>query len=113
VPIPANLRFAFDERGNTAQRTGSAGTVLSSRLVDAYGKTRFQNASVQEAYDGFMARFGYWRSSNTDLYLATFRLYDPTIEVDPLETARAARPRVCSVPSFPPLHPLFIFTRYR
>src|ERR1041385_2268934 len=69
--------YAYDERGDTAQRTGGTGNVLSSTLVDAYGKLRYQGATQIEPYDGFMAQSGYWRSTTIDLYTATYRIYDP------------------------------------
>jgi len=66
--------YAFDERGNVAQRTGSGGGVVSSDLYDAFGNvTRTGGPDVF----GFGGQAGYYTDTETGLILCTNRHYDP------------------------------------
>jgi RHS repeat-associated protein len=66
--------YAFDERGNVAQRTGSGGGVVSSDLYDAFGNvTRTGGPDVF----GFGGQAGYYTDTETGLILCTNRFYDP------------------------------------
>ncbi|MBC8137564.1 MAG: RHS repeat-associated core domain-containing protein [Fibrella sp.] len=68
--------YTFDERGGTVQRLNSAGTVLSSRMTDAFG-TPGGSASTGDPYDGFGGQWGYYTDAETGLQLCTYRYYDP------------------------------------
>jgi hypothetical protein len=65
--------FTPYERGDTAQRTNLAGNHTASTLIEAYGRSRFNNGRG-EPFDGFMARFGYWRSTTAGLLTAHYRI---------------------------------------
>ena len=67
--------YAFDERGNVAERTNSAGTLLSSDLYDAFGN-RTSTAAATDPW-GFGAQAGYYTDNETGLLLLTNRYYDP------------------------------------
>ncbi len=68
------LWYAFDERGNVAQRTGSGGGVASSDLYDGFGNvTRTGGPDVF----GFGGQAGYYTDAETGLILCTHRHYDP------------------------------------
>ncbi|MBC7806518.1 MAG: hypothetical protein H7145_10245 [Akkermansiaceae bacterium] len=76
--------YAFDERGNTSERTDAAGAVLSRHVTDAYGRSLAYGAggAATTVYDpcaGFGAQFGYYTDSETGFILCTFRYYDPKI----------------------------------
>ena len=68
--------YTFDERGGTTQRLTSAGAVLSSRMMDAFG-TPGGSASTGDPYDGFGGQWGYYTDAETGLQLCTYRYYDP------------------------------------
>jgi RHS repeat-associated protein len=86
----ASTFYAFDERGNVAQRTSIAGAILSSDLYDAYGKLLAGGASG--APWGFEAQAGYYTDSETGLVLCTHRYYDTNVgrflTRDPLGSGR-------------------------
>ena len=65
--------YAFDERGNVAQRVGSSGGLLSTDLYDGFGKKRSGPADVW----GFGGQAGYYTDTETGLVLCTNRYYDP------------------------------------
>lgn len=79
----ASVFYGFDERGNTSERTDSAGQVLTRTVTDAYGNTTATDATgtalpnLPDSYSGYGAQFGYYADSETGLYLCTFRYYDP------------------------------------
>jgi RHS repeat-associated protein len=66
--------YSFDSEGNVAQRSSTAGTVLSNHLLDSYGVVR--SGSFSEAF-GYKAQFGYYTDLETGLQLLTHRYYDP------------------------------------
>ena len=70
----ASVFYAFDERGNVAQRLNSSGAVVSSDEYDAYG-TRSSTGGA-DVY-GFGAQAGYYTDSS-GLVLCTHRYYDPS-----------------------------------
>ncbi len=65
--------YAFDERGNVAQRVGGNGALLSTDLYDAFGNKRAGPADVF----GFGGQAGYYTDAETGLILCTNRHYDP------------------------------------
>ena len=65
--------YAFDERGNVAQRTSGTGSLLSTDLYDGFGKKRSGSANVF----GFGGQAGYYTDAETGLVLCTNRFYDP------------------------------------
>ena len=65
--------YAFDQRGNVAQRVNGSGTLLSTDVYDAYGKKRSGPADVF----GFGGQGGYYTDGETGLILCTHRFYDP------------------------------------
>ena len=67
--------YAFDERGNVAQRTSSSGAVTVSELYDAYG-SRTATAAQPDPF-GFGAQAGYYTDTETGLVLCTHRFYSP------------------------------------
>jgi len=74
TPASGTVWYAFDERGNVAQRTGSGGGVVSSDLYDAFGNvTRTGGPDVF----GFGGQAGYSTDTETGLILCTNRHYDP------------------------------------
>ncbi len=70
--------YAFDERGNTAQRIDAGGNVLSSHVYDAYGVGLSLPASLADPYL-FGGQAGYYTDGETGLVLCTFRYYDPQV----------------------------------
>ena len=73
TPGTGTVFYAFDERGNVAQRTNSSGSATSTDLYDAYGKKRSGPADVF----GFGGQAGYYTDAETGLILCTNRHYDP------------------------------------
>ena len=73
TPGGGTVFYAFDERGNVAQRTNSSGTVTSTDLYDAFGKKRAGPADVF----GFGGQAGYSTEAETGLVLCTNRHYNP------------------------------------
>ena len=67
------LYYAFDERGNVAERVDGTGNVPSTDLYDAYGK---QLAGASDPY-GFGGQAGYRTDPETGLIYLTNRYYDP------------------------------------
>jgi RHS repeat-associated protein len=74
----STVYYAFDERGNTAQRLDGSGNVLTSHVADAYGAVA-STVSVNDPYAGFGAQHGYYTDTETNLVLCTFRYYDPAL----------------------------------
>ncbi len=72
-PASGTVWYAFDERGNVAQRVGSNGALLSTDVYDAYGNKRAGPADVF----GFGGQAGYYTDTETGLILCTHRHYDP------------------------------------
>lgn len=68
--------YAFDERGNVAQRISAAGAVTTSDLYDGYG-ARTSTVAVQPDPFGYGGEFGYFTDVETGLVLCTHRYYDP------------------------------------
>ena len=67
--------YQFDPQGNVAHRlNASTGAVLSSDLYEAYGSQVNGSALDPFAWEG---QAGYYRDSETGLYLLTHRYYDP------------------------------------
>ena len=73
TPGGGTVFYAFDERGNVAQRTGGSGVVTSTDLYDAFGKKRAGPADVV----GFGGQAGYYTEAETGLVLCTNRHYNP------------------------------------
>ncbi len=73
TPATGTAFYAFDERGNVAQRTDGSGALLSTDLYDAYGTKRAGPADVF----GFGGQAGYSTDAETGLVLCTNRYYDP------------------------------------
>jgi RHS repeat-associated protein len=73
TPASGTVWYAFDERGNVAQRVGGNGAVLSTDLYDGFGKRRSGAADVF----GFGGQAGYYTDVETGLVLCTNRHYDP------------------------------------
>jgi len=73
TPASGTVWYAFDERGNVAQRVGGNGALLSTDLYDAFGKKRSGAADVF----GFGGQAGYYTDVETGLILCTNRHYDP------------------------------------
>ena len=71
---PASVFYTFDERGNVAQRTSSAGAVTSSDQYDAYGG---QTTTSSGDFVGFGGQRGYFAYSSTGFILCTHCYYDP------------------------------------
>ena len=67
--------YAFDERGNVAQRLDQYGDMLSADVYDAYGKL-VAGGSAGDPW-GFGAQAGYYTDAETGLVLLTHRFYDP------------------------------------
>ena len=67
--------YAFDERGNVAQRLNSSAAVTVSELYDAYG-TRTATAAQPDPF-GFGGQAGYYTDTETGLILCTHRFYSP------------------------------------
>lgn len=67
---PASVFYTFDERGNVAQRTSSAGAVTSSDQYDAYGG---QTTTSSGDFVGFGGQRGYFAYSSTGFILCTHR----------------------------------------
>ena len=65
--------YAFDQRGNVAQRVSGSGALLSTDVYDSYGKKRSGPADVF----GFGGQAGYYTDAETGLILCTNRHYDP------------------------------------
>ncbi len=73
TPSGGTTFYAFDERGNVAQRTGGNGALLSTDVYDGFGKQRAGAADVF----GFGGQAGYYTDVETGLILCTNRHYDP------------------------------------
>ncbi len=73
TPASGTVWYAFDERGNVAQRVGGNGALLSTDLYDAFGNKRAGPADVF----GFGGQAGYYTDAETGLVLCTNRHYDP------------------------------------
>jgi RHS repeat-associated protein len=73
TPASGTVWYAFDERGNVAQRVGGNGALLSTDLYDAFGNKRAGPADVF----GFGGQAGYYTDTETGLILCTNRFYDP------------------------------------
>ncbi len=73
TPSGGTTFYAFDERGNVAQRTDRYGSVTSTDLYDGFGKPRSGAADVF----GFGGQAGYYTDTETGLILCTHRHYDP------------------------------------
>ena len=71
----ATTFYAFDERGNVAQRLSSTGAVTSSDLYDTYG-ARTSTAAQTDPFE-YEGQFGYFTDAETGLLLCTHRFYDP------------------------------------
>ena len=71
----ASTFYAFDERGNMAQRLNSSSVVQSSDLYDGYGS---QSSTGGADVWGFEAQAGCYADSETGLILCTHRFCDPT-----------------------------------
>jgi RHS repeat-associated protein len=71
----ATVFYAFDERGNVAQRLDASGTVLSSHVTDAFGVTVNEPANASPSPFGFGGQFGYYTDEETGLVLCTHRYY--------------------------------------
>ena len=65
--------YAFDERGNVAQRLNSSSTVQSSDIYDGYGA---RSSTGGSDVWGFEAQAGYYTDAETGLILCTHRFYD-------------------------------------
>ncbi len=72
TPSAGTVWYAFDERGNVAQRVGGNGALLSTDLYDAFGNKRAGPADVF----GFGGQAGYYTDAETGLILCTNRHYD-------------------------------------
>ena len=70
--------YAFDERGNTAQRIDASGNVLSSHIYDAYGIGLSLPSAPNDPFL-FGGQAGYYTDGETGLVLCTFRYYDPQV----------------------------------
>jgi RHS repeat-associated protein len=72
--------YAFDERGNTAQRVSSGGALISKHIYDAYGVAQ-NSFSGNPNSDSFLfgGQAGYYTDGETGLVLCTFRYYDPSV----------------------------------
>ena len=76
----ASTFYAFDERGNVAQRLDASGNILSTDLYDAFGAravTPAVNTAPPTDPWGFGAQWGYQTDAETGLVLCTNRFYDP------------------------------------
>ena len=71
----ASVFYAFDERGNVAQRLDAGGIVLSTDLYDAFG-ARTGTAPASDPW-GFGAQWGEQTDNETGLVLCTNRYNDP------------------------------------
>ncbi len=73
TPASGTVWYAFDERGNVAQRVNGSGSVLSTDLYDGFGNvTRTGGPDVF----GFGGQAGYYTDAETGLILCTNRHYD-------------------------------------
>jgi RHS repeat-associated protein len=79
VTAGASVFYTFDERGSTTQRLDGTGTVLSSRVSDAFGSLLGIPPTTGDPYDGFGAQWGYYTDIETGLVLCTWRYYDPQL----------------------------------
>ena len=70
--VSGSTFYAFDERGNVAQRLDAAGSPTSSAMYDAYGAS----ASAPPDPFGFGGQFGYYTDAETGLQLCSHRYYD-------------------------------------
>lgn len=68
--------YTFDVHGSVAQRIDSSRNVLSSQVVDAYGKRQSTDNNT-DPYCGFGGQLGNYTDFETGLVLMTFRYYDP------------------------------------
>ena len=72
----ASTFYAFDERGNAAQRLDDSGGILGTYLFDAFGDRTGTDGS-DDPYAGFGGQWGYYTDAETGLILCTHRYYDP------------------------------------
>lgn len=66
--------YVFDHQGSVAQRLNASQSVLTSDVYDAHGNRITGSTTDVWAYK---AQWGYYRDTETGLYLCTFRYYDP------------------------------------
>jgi RHS repeat-associated protein len=72
----STIFYQFDNLGGTAHRLDASSNVLSNHMQDAFGQPT-SSAASSDPYLGRGAQVGYYRDSETGLYLCTNRFYDP------------------------------------
>jgi RHS repeat-associated protein len=68
--------YTFDDRGNAVQRMNSPGAVVQSYLIGGHNAEAGSPAST-DPYSGYGGQNGYYRDSETNGILCTYRFYDP------------------------------------
>jgi RHS repeat-associated protein len=71
--------FLYDAQGNLAQIVNNAGLVTTVAAYTAWGEVvpKADGTKPTLGAFGYGAKFGYWRDSDSGLYLCTLRFYDP------------------------------------
>ena len=71
--------FLYDAQGNLAQTVNGTGVVTPVAAYTAWGEVvpRADGTKPTLGAFGYGAKFGYWRDSDSGLYLCTLRFYDP------------------------------------
>jgi RHS repeat-associated protein len=68
--------YTWDDRGNAVQRLNSTGGVVQSYLIGGHNAEAGSPAST-DPYSGYGGQYGYYRDSESNGILCTYRFYDP------------------------------------